>query len=50
MLQAIAVLRQRMEAAVGTETNADRATESGIKRGKADEWLKMNPTRPGKTL
>lgn len=37
-----------MEAAVGTQTNADIATESGIKRTKADELLKMNQTRSEK--
>lgn len=39
-----------MEAAVGTQTNADIATEPGTKRTQADELLKMNQTRSEKKL
>lgn len=50
ILQVISFLREKTEAAVGTQTNADIATEPGIKRTQADELLKMNQTRSENTL
>jgi len=48
LLQVISLLREKLEAAAGAETDADVATGSGMERTKADELLTMNQTRSEK--